>query len=136
MKAKIILKIIFSILSIFFLLFSLYYSIKYLKIIIELFSRENIKSHPDYDEIVKDSINTILFYGTILLYSILFFLIVNFNFFGFLNISILSIIIKQAKKTKLEKNEERAEKKQAKLAREIAKKQAELEKMNENTKKE
>lgn len=130
MKSRLILKIIVSIFSIFFLLFSLYSNINCLKSYIKLFSDDHIKSYAYYDELVKSAIKTIIFYGSTFLCSILFFLIVHFKGLRFVTNSLIVLI----KEHRASTAEQRKEKKQAKLAREIAQKQAELEKMNNSPK--
>ena len=64
--------------------------------------------------------------------SLLFFLVINIKGLRFVTVSTIQLIKEHKEKT----SAERSEKKQAKLSREIAEKQAELEKMNNSTKEE
>lgn len=62
--------------------------------------------------------------------SLLFFLVINIKGLQFVTVSTIQLIKEHKAKTSAERNA----KKQAKLAREIAEKQAELDKMNNSTK--
>lgn len=137
MKSKIFFKFLFVVLSFIFIVFSTCIFIEVIVHWVKTFNKINLDTYPfSKKELYLSCFESISEHFLIFFVSILFFLIVNFNCFKFLNISILSIIIKQAKKTKLEKQEDKAEKKQAKLAREIAQKQAELDELANNPKKE
>ena len=137
MKSKIFFKFLFVVLSFIFIVFSTCIFIEVIVHWVKTFNKINLDTYPfSKKELYLSCFESISEHFLIFFVSILFFLIVNFNCFKFLNISILSIIIKQAKKTKLEKQEDKAEKKQAKLAREIAQKQAELDELTNNPKKE
>lgn len=137
MKSKIILKFLFVVLSFVFLIFSTCIFIEVIFYWVKTFNSINLDAYPfSKKELYLSCFESISENFLIFFVSILFFLIVNFNCFKFLNISIWSIIIKQAKKTKLEKREEHTEKKQDKLEREIAQKQAELDEITNAQKKE
>ena len=137
MKSKIFFKFLFVVLSFIFIVFSTCIFIEVIVHWVKTFNKINLDTYPfSKKELYLSCFESISEHFLIFFVSILFFLIVNFNCFKFLNISIWSIIIKQAKKTKLEKQEDKAEKKQAKLAREIAQKQAELDELTNNQKKE
>ena len=69
-------------------------------------------------------------YFFVLLASIILFLVINFKDLKFLTESLIEKFVSWRKDTE----EERKENKQAKLKREIAEKQAELEKMKNDTK--
>lgn len=133
---KIIIKILFIVLSIVFLFcaaWKLYYTIKY--------GIENIKfweslyGHEEeiiINNAIKDNQINILHSAIFFLTSLLFFLVINIKGLQFVTVSTIQLIKEHKAKT----SAERFEKKQAKLAREIAEKQAELEKMNNSTKEE
>lgn len=137
MKKKIVIKIILSFLSVLFLILS----------IIQLFDIlptqiKSIKNDLQYIEVygtnsvvkstIEFSIKQIVYSSLCVIAFAFCFLVINIKGLQFVTVSTIQLIKEHKESTK----EERAEKKQAKLAREIAQKQAELEKMNENTKKE
>lgn len=131
MKNKILLKILIMVISCIFVIFSIIIFIDNLISTIE--SLKILKrAEPDiYQELLKLYIqrNIVYPFFTVVL-SILFFLIVNFKGMNFLTVSLIQFI----KENKGKISEERKDKKQAKLAREIAQKQAELDKLTNTPK--
>lgn len=131
MNKKSLIKIIISIFSICFLLFSFYLFFSYLFQQITFFQKyKSIFSDLEYKRQITYFIRTIFQYFFNLLASILLFLVINFKDLKFLTESIIEKFVSLRKDTE----EERKENKQAKLQREIAEKQAELEKMKNDTK--
>lgn len=131
MNKKSLIKIIISIFSICFLLFSFYLFFSYLFQQITFFQKyKSIFSDLEYKRQITYFIRTIFQYFFNLLASILLFLVINFKDLKFLTESIIEKFVSWRKDTE----EERKENKQAKLQREIAEKQAELEKMKNDTK--
>lgn len=131
MNKKSLIKIIISIFSICFLLFSFYLFFSYLFQQITFFQKyKSIFSDLEYKRQITYFIRTIFQYFFNLLASILLFLVINFKGLKFLTESIIEKFVSWRKDTE----EERKENKQAKLQREIAEKQAELEKMKNDTK--
>lgn len=125
-------KIFFIILSVFFLicatwdLFSTLSSgIENIKFWEALYGQENeIIIKGAIENIIISIIHAVIYFSV----SLLFFLVINLKGLQFVTVSAVQLIKEHKAKT----SEERNAKKQAKLAREIAEKQAELEKMNEN----
>lgn len=131
MNKKSLIKIIISIFSICFLLFSFYLFFSYLFQQITFFQKyKSIFSDLEYKRQITYFIRTIFQYFFNLLASILLFLVINFKGLKFLTESIIEKFVSWRKDTE----KERKENKQAKLQREIAEKQAELEKMKNDTK--
>ena len=131
MNKKSLIKIIISIFSICFLLFSFYLFFSYLFQQITFFQKyKSIFSDLEYKRQITYFIRTIFQYFFNLLASILLLLVINFKDLKFLTESIIEKFVSWRKDTE----EERKENKQAKLQREIAEKQAELENMKNDTK--
>lgn len=135
MKKKIVIKIILSCLSVLFLILS----------IIQLFDIlptqiKSIKNDLQYIEVygtnsvvkstIEFSIKQIVYSSLCVIAFAFCFLVINIKGLQFVTVSTIQLIKEHKAKT----SEERNAKKQAKLAREIAEKQAELEKMNNSTK--
>lgn len=138
MNKKSLIKIIISIFSMCFLIYSFIVLFDY--IFKQIYHLKNLKSYLawgdniTYEELYNEQI-VLFIKGLInniinLLSSILLFLVINFKDLKFLTESIIEKFVSWRKDTE----EERKENKQAKLQREISEKQAELEKMKNDTK--
>lgn len=132
MNKKFFIKIIISIFSICFLLCSLYSffsylfnQITYIKKYLILIDDAKYKNQQ-----ITYFLRMLFQYFFVLLASIILFLVINFKDLKFLTESLIEKFVSWRKDTE----EERKENKQAKLKREIAEKQAVLEKMKNDTK--
>lgn len=132
MNKKFFIKIIISIFSICFLLCSLYSffsylfnQITYIKKYLILIDDAKYKNQQ-----ITYFLRMLFQYFFVLLASIILFLVINFKGLKFLTESLIEKFVSWRKDTE----EERKENKQAKLKREIAEKQAVLEKMKNDTK--
>ena len=125
---KKIAKVVFIVFSIFFLLFSIIALIDFFPDyinavkVLEKKGEKNIFNFLCTKQLIK--------YICFSVCSILLFLVINFKDLKFLTESLIEKFVSWRKNTE----EERKENKQAKLQREIAEKQAELEKMKNDTK--
>ena len=129
MKNKTFFKILFGILSICYLLFALHYFFYCLNMYLKVLNDKGLSDN-QYQIVLNDFIQSISYYSVTLIFSILFFLVVNFKDLQFVTVSTIQLIKEHREKT----SEERKAKKQAKLSQEIAQKQAELDELNNELK--
>lgn len=134
MNKKTIIKICFSLISFLALIFSVFSvidAIKQLSFYQDRISDAYVLQYQiDFSHFRRFEIHRLCFWVFCCISNFLFFLVINFKDLKFLTESIIEKFVSWRKDTE----EERKENKQAKLQREIAEKQAELEKMKNDTK--